>query len=72
MQDQIQALPAEAVDDFERLSRALEVNPWDSDPYVAGKPAGPLRTRAFGEGGLVTFLVLEDQRRDDLLLVQWA
>ncbi|GAA4933124.1 hypothetical protein EV188_103666 [Actinomycetospora succinea] len=55
-----------------RLCHALETSPWDSDPYAAANPAGPMRTRAFGVGGLVTYLILEDQQRVDLLLVQWA
>lgn len=36
------------------------------------KPDGPVWTLSFGRGfGLVTFLILEDQRRVDLLQVIW-
>ncbi|MEJ2862837.1 hypothetical protein [Actinomycetospora flava] len=72
VQDQIRALPPDAVPEFDRLREALESAPWDGDPYLADKPDSPMRTRPFGTSGLATYLILEDQRRVDLLLVQWA
>jgi len=30
-----------------------------------------VRTIDFGEGGLVTYLIMEDQQRVDVLLVLW-
>ncbi len=49
----------------------LEVNPWGGDPYHRQNPDAPLRTLAFGGAGMVTYLILEDQRRVDLLIVFW-
>lgn len=72
VQEQIHALPPEAVREFDELREALASTPWDGDPYLAEKPDGPMRTRTFGAGGLATYLILEDQQRVDLLLVQWA
>jgi hypothetical protein len=72
VQDQIRSLPLDAVPEFDRLCEALETEPWDGDPYLVDKPESPMRTRTFGAGGLATYLILEDQQRVDLLLVQWA
>jgi hypothetical protein len=72
VQEQIRALPPEAIPGFARLREQPETSPWDGAPYLAGKPDGPMRTQTFGTGGLATYLILEDQRRVDLLLVQWA
>lgn len=35
-------------------------------------PKGPVRMLPFGTAGLVTYLVLEDQRRVDLLRLVWT
>jgi len=72
VQDQIDALPPGAVPEFDRLRRSLETRPWEGAPYLLEKPDSPMRTQTFGERGLVTYLILEDQQRVDLLLVQWA
>jgi hypothetical protein len=48
--------------------------PWNGRPYNQDKPDGNMRELVFGPGGsgTVTYLILEDQRRVDVLLVQWA
>jgi hypothetical protein len=71
-QEQTTALPVAALSAFAELRVVLETAPWSGEPYLSGKPDGPMRTRTFGDGGLVTYLVLEEQRRVDVLLVQWA
>ena len=70
VQEQIRALPPEAIQGFARLREELETRPWDGDPYLIDKLESPMRTRTFGAGGLATNLILEDQQRLDLLLVR--
>lgn len=73
VQHQVEALPHDALDSFAELRVVLEVNPWSGDSVNANNPDGPVRTLTFGHGlGLVTYLILEDQRRVDLLIVQWV
>lgn len=51
----------------------LEIAPWGGEPINDDTPDGPVRTLAFGPAhqGLITYLILEDQRRVDLLDVLW-
>jgi hypothetical protein len=35
-------------------------------------PDGPVRTLAFGDGGLAAMLILEELQRVDLLIVTWT
>jgi hypothetical protein len=49
----------------------LETAPWSGRPYHRDNPDGPLRVRPFATYGQVVYLVLEDQRRVDVLMVQW-
>lgn len=70
---QVDALPAEALAPFAELRAVLEVAPWNGEPYHRGKPEAPMRTMSFAEGqGQVVYLILDDQRRVDVLLVLWA
>jgi hypothetical protein len=41
-------------------------------PINLGNPKGPVRQLPFGQLGLITYLILEDQQRVDLLIVTWA
>ena len=42
------------------------------EPLFTDRPDGGLRTLTFGRsGGMITFLILEDQRRVDILDVLW-
>lgn len=52
----------------------LTLVPWNGVAYSDDKPDGLMRQLVFGLGGkgLVTYLILEDQRRVDVLRVQWA
>jgi hypothetical protein len=70
---QIRALPPEA---HEALSEAFEVLalvPERGEPLHADNPDGGLYQLVFGGGfGLVTYLLLADQRRADVLIVNWV
>ena len=72
-QQQVDALPAEALAAYAELRVLLETSPWSGAPYNRDKPGGPLRVHTFGAGrGLVVYLILDDQRRVDVLQVQWV
>ncbi len=72
-QPQLDALPTPALAPFAELRTMLEITPWNGDPYNRFKPDSPMRTCAFGPNteGMVTYLILEDQRRVDLLTIVW-
>ena len=70
--EQVAALPLEALASYAELLVLLETVPWNGDPLHKDNPAGAVRTHAFGHGGLVTYLILEDQQRVDVLIVQWV
>ncbi|MGH3771317.1 MAG: hypothetical protein ACRDRW_07975 [Pseudonocardiaceae bacterium] len=72
VQQQVDQLPAETLASYAELRTLLEVNPWSGELVNDENPDGPVRTLLFGRGfGLVTFLILKDQRRVDLLQVIW-
>jgi len=71
-QQQVAALPPEALPAYAEARALLEVSPWAGTPYHRRKPDGPLRTVALGNAGMVTYLILDDQRRVDVLQVFWA
>lgn len=60
-----------------KLSEALEVIelvPWNGQPVNKQNPDGALRQFLFGPfgAGMVTYLVLEDQRQVHVVKVMWA
>jgi hypothetical protein len=68
---QIDAFPAAGLAAFAEARVALELAPWNGRPYNARRPESPMRTLTFGahgEGSIV-YLVLEDLRRVDILVV---
>ena len=72
-QQQIDALPADALAPFAEARTALELAPWNGKPYHRHKPDSIMRAITFGphrEGDIV-YMVLEDQRRVDILVVLW-
>jgi hypothetical protein len=73
-QPQIEALPVDALSPFAEACVVLEVAPWSGEPLIAARPDSGLRTLAFGSSGqgMMTFLILEDQRRVDILDVLWV
>lgn len=68
----LSALPREALVALAEAVTVLELTPWAGDPLVDRNPGGAVRTIAFGEGGLVTYVVLEEIQRVDLLQVHWV
>lgn len=72
--EQLRVLPAEARRALGEVLAVLELTPWNGDPYNAAKPDGWMRIWTFGAAGqgLVTYLVLEDQQRVDVLQVAWV
>lgn len=72
-EQQIEALPAEALTAFAEARAVLELAPWNGDPYHKHRPDSPMRALSFGphgEGDIV-YLILDDQRRVDILVVIW-
>jgi hypothetical protein len=72
-QPQIEALPSAAGAPFAEARVVLEVAPWSGDPLIDAKPDGGIRTMTFGSSGegMITYLILEDRRRVDILDVLW-
>lgn len=72
-QPQIDALPTAAGAPFAEARVVLEVAPWSGDPLIGAKPDGAIRTTVFGPAGegMITYLILDDQRRVDILDVMW-
>jgi hypothetical protein len=70
--DQLRALPEEALLPYAELLNVLELVPWRGDSIAKNNPDGAVRTMPFGRRGMVTYLILEDQLRVDVLIVNWA
>jgi len=72
-QPQIDALPADALAPFAEACLALELAPWNGRSYHRHQPNGSMRTLTFGAhgAGKIVYLILEDQRRVDVLVVMW-
>ncbi|WP_165900484.1 hypothetical protein [Microbispora triticiradicis] len=49
----------------------LETAPWSGEPYNRAKPRSNMLTHAFGERGLATYVVLEEQRETLLVRLEW-
>ncbi|GAB3457549.1 hypothetical protein [Actinophytocola sediminis] len=73
VRDQIQALPPELLKEFAEAVSMLELTPWNSKPLNEDNPNAAVRQISFGYNGavLLTFLILELQRRVDVLAVMW-
>ncbi|WP_372659848.1 hypothetical protein [Amycolatopsis kentuckyensis] len=70
--DQIHALPDDVVPELAAVYDLLELVPLSGPPYNLAKPKSPMRQLPFADGReLVTYLVLEDQERVDVLDVTW-
>jgi hypothetical protein len=70
--DQIAALPDDALADYVEALGVLNLLPWNGEPINKHNPTGPVRTLPFGAAGMVTYLILGDQRRVDVITVVWA
>jgi hypothetical protein len=68
---QVEALPVAAAKLLLEIFAVLELTPWSAGPLNAGRPDAPVRTIPFGTGGMITYLILEDQQIVDILDIQW-
>ena len=71
VEDQINAVPQEALRPLAELFALLETAPWSGEPFNPANPRGNMLTHAFGESGLATYLVLDEQREVYLLRIEW-
>lgn len=71
-EEQIDALPPEVRSALGGAMTVLALVPWNGRPYNDDMPDGSMRQLVFGHKGLVTYLILEDQWRVDVLRVQWV
>jgi hypothetical protein len=72
--DQLAALPTAALAAYSELHAALELTPWNGAPQNKKNPGGPVRNWVFGPdaGGLVVYLILEDQREVHVIRIVWV
>lgn len=70
-QDQIDALPDEALGYLAELFTLLETAPWTGRSANPSNPDANMLTMPFGERGLITYLVLERTREVYVVRVQW-
>lgn len=70
---EIEALPRTALLAFAEAMTVLELTPWSGEPQHRDNPDGAVRRTVFGSAGegIVVYLVLEEQRRVDVLRVVW-
>ncbi|WP_255621301.1 hypothetical protein [Pseudonocardia sp. DSM 110487] len=68
-EQQIAALPQIALAALADALSALELVPWNGLPVNDSNPDGPVRQLPFGGLGMITYLILDDQQRVDLLIV---
>jgi hypothetical protein len=71
-QAQIRALPSDALIALAEVMSMLELTPWSGRSINEENPAGNVRVLPFGTSALITYLILEDQRRVDVLEVLWV
>ena len=71
-QAQIRALPSVALVALAEVMSMLELTPWSGLPINEDNPEGNVRVLPFGTAALITYLILEDQRRVDVLEVLWV
>lgn len=71
-EEQIAALPPPVLTPLAEAFAVLEVVPWNGLPLNKDNPDGAVRQLPFGGFGMITYLILDDQRRVDLLIVTWA
>jgi hypothetical protein len=68
----VAALPDAALRPYLELLDTLRIDPWSGPSFVPENPTSAIRTMPFGSAGLATYLILEDQKRVDMLAVNWV
>lgn len=66
------ALPAAALAAFAELRVALELAPWAGDPWRRDYPDRPVRSMTFSVASFAVYLILEHQRRVEIVQVVWV
>jgi hypothetical protein len=73
VRETIATLPVEALLPLQANWPFLELTPWAGSPWQAFNPDAALRFIPFGEGrGTIIYLILEDQRIVDVLMILWG
>ena len=72
VREALDELPRPALVAFAAALAVLEATPWSGDPLVDANPGGAVRTLPFGGTGLITYVVLEQFVRVDVLQVHWV
>ncbi|GAA2446521.1 hypothetical protein GCM10010191_74470 [Actinomadura vinacea] len=70
-EEQISALPGQALGPLAELFALLETAPWSGQPFDTSNPRANMLTHAFGERGFATYVVLEEQREVYVIRVAW-
>jgi hypothetical protein len=70
-QEQIAVFPPESLRALAEALAVLQVTPWNGESVNRKNPDGAVRRLIFGAGCFLTYLILEDQRRLDLLSITW-
>jgi hypothetical protein len=70
--EQIRALPSDVLNALAEAMTMLTLTPWNGDPINENNPSGAVRVLPFTPRGLLTYMILEDRHRVDLLQVTWA
>lgn len=72
--EQVAALPDEALASYAEALGVMKLIPWIGLPLNKDNPDGAVRQLIFGprSDGIVTYLILDHQRRVDVLRVTWA
>ena len=73
-QDAIAVLPRDALLALAEAFAVLELAPWSAGRSVNPErnPDSGVRNLPFGAAGMITYLIVEHERRVDILLVTWA
>lgn len=69
--EQIIALSPGALTALAEAMAMLELTPWNGASLNKDNPDGAVRTLPFGRSGLITYLILDDQQRVDVLNILW-
>jgi len=67
----VEALPNHAAKLALEVFALLELAPWSTGTAGDRLADAPVRSIAFGTYGMITYLILKDQRIVDILDVQW-
>lgn len=71
-EQQIAALPQVALPDLAEALTILQLVPWNGLPVHENNPGGAVRHLPFGRMGMITYLILDEQQRVDILIITWT